>query len=96
MTKRDLRFAESQILERLNELIQIKSNEYGWTAVPEVTDLFDRAGLCAKNSLIRTSSDSIKLQGDAGGALHPTEDAHSQISDLIFSKLHFRGFIPNW
>ncbi|KAI6189966.1 hypothetical protein M3Y97_00065600 [Aphelenchoides bicaudatus] len=95
MTKRDLRFAESRILQRLNEMIETKAHEYGWTAIPEVTELFDKAGLCAKNPLIRTSLDSIQLQGDTSGALHPTNEAHSQIADLIFSKLNFRDFIPN-
>lgn len=96
MTKSGIRFAQSNILQRLNQLIQLKSNNYGWTSVPEVTQLFNRSGLCAKNSLIRTTSDSIKLQGDSGGSLHPTEHAHSLIADLIFSsKLNFRDFIPN-
>lgn len=92
MTKHDLRFAENKILQRLNELIVLKSKEYGWTPVT-VTYLFDRAGLCAKKSLIRTSMDSIKLQGDARGSLHPTEEAHSQIAEIVFSKLNFRQFL---
>jgi hypothetical protein len=94
MTRHGIRFAQSNILQRLNKLIELKSNEYGWTAVPEVTQLFDKAGLCAKKSLIRSTSDSILLQGDASGSLHPIEKAHSQIADLVFSKLNFREFIP--
>lgn len=96
MTKRGIRFAQSNILERLNQKIKETAQKHGWTAVPEVTELFNRSGLCAKNSMIRTTLDSIRIQGDGGGSLHPTEEAHTKIADLIFSsKLDFRDFLPN-
>ncbi|KAI6213508.1 hypothetical protein M3Y94_00158800 [Aphelenchoides besseyi] len=93
MTKRGLSSAESYVLKPLNRLIEQKAKLYGWTAVPEVTDLFARNGICAQKSLIRGVAESISVQGDTGGSFHPTSKAHVQIADLIFSKLKFSEFL---
>ncbi|KAI6230220.1 hypothetical protein M3Y99_01089200 [Aphelenchoides fujianensis] len=95
ITKRGLRSAELFVLKPLNELIEATAKRRGWTAVPEVTRLFDRGGLCARRPLIRSVDESARLQGDSGGSFHPNAAAHSLISDLIFSKLKFSEFLTS-
>uniref|UniRef100_A0A915PQX7 SGNH hydrolase-type esterase domain-containing protein n=1 Tax=Setaria digitata TaxID=48799 RepID=A0A915PQX7_9BILA len=83
----NLMLAEKKILQRINRLITKKSKQYGWTAIEGVAELFRSRGCCSSKSLIRSISDSIRLQGNSFGAFHPTEEAHQQIADLVVKQV---------
>uniref|UniRef100_A0A914EFG8 SGNH hydrolase-type esterase domain-containing protein n=1 Tax=Acrobeloides nanus TaxID=290746 RepID=A0A914EFG8_9BILA len=85
-----LRVAERNILRRVNRLITDKGRRHSWTVIDEVPKLFKTGGICSKTSLIRNTSDSLRLQGDTLGAFHPIEEAHRSIADLVWRKLNFR------
>uniref|UniRef100_A0A7E4WC94 SGNH_hydro domain-containing protein n=1 Tax=Panagrellus redivivus TaxID=6233 RepID=A0A7E4WC94_PANRE len=89
----NLRLADRQILRRVNRMITDKAKLFDWTVVDSVPRVFRKGGLCSKESLIRTSHDSLVLQGDTLGAFHPVESAHESIADLVWRKLDFKRLL---
>lgn len=89
----NLKLADRQIMRRVNKIIFEKSKIFHWTVIDRVPYLFRNGGVCSTHSLIRSSSESMKLQGDTSGALHPTESAHLQIADLVWKKLNFQALL---
>ncbi|CAD5231796.1 unnamed protein product [Bursaphelenchus xylophilus] len=78
-----LKRAQKVILRNLNNLIERKTQNFGWISV-DLDQIFKKHGICSRQPLIRTLQESYRLQGDYGGSFHPTERAHQLIADLIF------------
>ncbi|KAE9552312.1 hypothetical protein FO519_004469 [Halicephalobus sp. NKZ332] len=89
----NLRLADRQITKKVNKIISEKSKFFNWTVVEKVPEIFKTGGVCSSTPLIRTSQDSVRIQGDSSGALHPVEDAHRKIADLVWKKLDFQSLL---
>ncbi|VDD86885.1 unnamed protein product [Enterobius vermicularis] len=87
ISTKNLVLAERKILKRINKLISQKAREQSWTVIDNISAIFRFRGLCSTKPLIRSTKDSLRLQGNIFGAFHPTEEAHQQIAELILKQI---------
>jgi len=80
-------------MKKVNKIISEKSRIFNWTIVEGVPNIFKNGGVCSSTPLIRSSQDSVRLQGDSAGGLHPIEEAHRKIADLVWKKLDFQSLL---
>jgi lysophospholipase L1-like esterase len=89
VTKDESRWAHDEVLIPLNEAIRSAADENEWTLVEDVDETFAGHGICAPASerWVRTLSESLELQHDHLGALHPNEAGHRATARLILPVL---------
>jgi hypothetical protein len=77
------------VLLPLNEVILNAAEENGWTLVDREDESFDGHGICApkEERWVRTLGESLGMQHDHLGTLHPNEGGHRATAELIRSKL---------
>ncbi|PIC30396.1 hypothetical protein B9Z55_021647 [Caenorhabditis nigoni] len=90
----NLKLAEKKILQRLNQLLRRKAQEYGWITV-DTSEIFGTRGICSNRSLIRSRNESLVLQGNEYGSFHPNEEAHQLIAMKILETLKEREILNN-
>jgi lysophospholipase L1-like esterase len=85
VTREESRWAHDQVLLPLNRAIRAAAGDYDWTVVEGVDETFDGHGICAPRAerWVRTLHESLTLQHDHRGTLHPNEDGHRAIASLI-------------
>jgi hypothetical protein len=89
VTIKESRWAHDRVLLPLNDLIHAAAEENGWTLVDRVDERFDGHGICApkEQRWVRTLGESLRMQHDHLGTLHPNEAGHRATAELIRSKL---------
>ncbi len=85
VTREESRWAHDEVLLPLNQAIRGAANHHRWTVVEGVDEAFDGHGICAPRGerWVRTLHESLTLQGDHRGTLHPNEDGHRATASLI-------------
>jgi lysophospholipase L1-like esterase len=83
------RWAHDDLLIPLNLAIRSAARKNGWTLVSGVDQAFDGHGICAPKAerWIRTVKESLHLQRNKSGTLHPSEPGHQATAALIEPKL---------
>ncbi len=76
-------WAAGTILQPLNAELVSASNRHDWNFVGGVAGELIENGYCAADPWVVTLPESIALQGDASGTLHPDANGHARISELI-------------
>lgn len=89
VTTKESRWAHDQVLIPLNDAIHDAAAESGWTLVEQVDERFDGHGICApkEQRWVRTLGESLQMQHDHLGTLHPNEAGHRATAELIRSRL---------
>lgn len=74
--------------ERLNEVLKAKANDHGWVYVGGVAGGFTGHGYCMDHGryFVRTS-ESLVLEGDADGTMHPNAYGHRVYGDSIVTAI---------
>ena len=82
-------WAHDRVLIPLNDAIQAAAERHGWTLVDGVDEGFDGHGICAPKAArwVRTLPESLALQHNISGTLHPNEAGHRATAALIGAKL---------
>jgi hypothetical protein len=89
ITREEAKWAYEQVLTRLNREVQNAAAIHGWTYVGGVVPQFITHGYCAESSRwFRTVEDSIAIQRDRKGALHPNTDGHLAIKNSHIQSIH--------
>lgn len=85
----EAKFAGEVILPALNGAIADGARAAGWTAITGMADRFRTHGYCAEASerWVRQWTESIRMQGNDRGAIHPNEDGHEAYGEAIFDQL---------
>lgn len=73
----------------LNDAIHAAAQRDGWTMVGGVDEAFDGHGICAPKPerWLRTLKESLAMQHDIRGTLHPNEAGHRATAAVIRAKL---------
>jgi lysophospholipase L1-like esterase len=85
VTREESRWAHDQVLIPLNQAVRDAADAHNWTLVEGVDEAFDGHGICAppEERWVRTLHESLRLQADHRGTLHPNEAGHRATADLI-------------
>ena len=89
VTTAESRWAHDHVLIPLNDAIHAAAQRNGWTVVDGVDEAFDGHGICAPKPerWVRTLNESLAMQHDIRGTLHPNEAGHRATAALIRAKL---------
>jgi hypothetical protein len=89
VTTAESRWAHDHVLIPLNDAIHAAAQRNGWTVVDGVDEAFDGHGICAPKPerWVRTLNESLAMQHDIRGTLHPNEAGHRATAVLIRVKL---------
>jgi lysophospholipase L1-like esterase len=89
VTRAESTWAHDHVLIPLNDAIHAAAQRNGWTVVDGVDEAFDGHGICAPKSQrwVRTLNESVAMQHDIRGTLHPNEAGHRATAALIRAKL---------
>ncbi|WP_158540185.1 hypothetical protein [Rhodosalinus halophilus] len=73
---------------RLNEVIREAANDFGWVHVGNIDAGFRGHGYCmGEDSFYRTASQSLVLQGDTEGTMHPNGAGHAVVGEQVAQAL---------
>jgi lysophospholipase L1-like esterase len=89
VTTAESSWAHDHVLIQLNEAIHAGAQGNGWTVVDGVDERFDGHGICAPKDerWVRTLPESLALQHNISGTLHPNSAGHEATAALIKEKL---------
>lgn len=75
----------------LNDTVRDAAKEHSWVYVGGIAEQFAGHGYCSgKNRLFRTASESLVLQGDTEGTMHPNIRGHQLIAQQISKEIRQR------
>lgn len=83
----DFYLADKTVRRPINNLISDQCEKCGWTKIDGIDEMFATHGICARNSFIRSLTESLKIQANHVGAFHPNEVGHKAISEYVWYKL---------
>jgi lysophospholipase L1-like esterase len=89
VTRDESRWAHDDVLAPLNQAIADAAKQHKWKLVDGVDERFDGHGICAPPSerWVRTLDESVAMQHDHLGTLHPNEAGHRATAELIVPQL---------
>jgi lysophospholipase L1-like esterase len=89
VTTAESSWARDHVLISLNDAVRAAARRNGWTVVDGVDERFDGHGICAPKPerWVRTLAESLALQHNVSGTLHPNEAGHRATAALIRAKL---------
>ncbi len=73
-----MRWVNQWLVPSINEVMHVAADRYGWKYLDGIADAFYEHGYCSSSPWVRTIHESIQLQGNANGALHPNRAGHLQ------------------
>jgi lysophospholipase L1-like esterase len=78
------KWAYETVMLPLNQEVQKAADKHGWAFVGGIASEFLTHGICAhEESWTRTIPDSLFMQGDSEGSLHPNGEGHNVIANHI-------------
>jgi Tol biopolymer transport system component len=87
ITADEARWASENMLVRLNAEVFAATVRHGWRYAGGITNQFLSHGYCAPLNWVDTYSESIVLQGDENGTLHPNRPGHLAYAGRIAPRL---------
>jgi hypothetical protein len=75
------------LLIPLNKAVAAAASKGGWNTVDGVANGFRTHGYCANDRWVRQLRDSLAMQGNMNGPLHPNEAGHLFTSQLVLAKM---------
>jgi lysophospholipase L1-like esterase len=82
ITRSDAALIE-QLATRLNTILLEQATAHGWVYVSAIAERFSGHGYCAANSYFVGAEESLGLQGDTEGTIHPNPSGAAVIASRI-------------
>ena len=78
------------VVRGLSTAVEAGAAAHGWNLIGGVASGYRAHGYCADGTWMRTLRESIPMQGDNNGALHPNEKGHDFTAGLLYA-----AFVPS-
>lgn len=83
----ETRWADGVVTAGLNDAIAAAAGDRGWNFVGGMADAFRLHGYCSSQSWVRRIEDSVVLQLNHNGSVHPTAAGHAAYRDFLHAAL---------
>jgi lysophospholipase L1-like esterase len=87
----DSQFTSSQLIAPLDHAIAAAANQFGWTLVTQIYRDFNTHGYPSTSSWFRTPAESLALEGNVDGSLHPNAMGHLDFANDFLAA--FNAFV---